>query len=256
MLSDFWKDHADYGFHPHDQALIPNHKVIDWDLKEALRHDAIFDEERALHAKVHRQLLPQPFAGNLERASVFLLYGNPGFKISDYRNDYENSRYINLCRANLRGEIDGFVWLHPDIADTGPGIYWRARFKTLANELSRETGEDFEISMQSIAKSVALLEAGVYHSKKNPGDWFFELPSSRVARTFAGSVLKPKADVAECLIIVWRRADFWMLDRGPNILVRPSSQAQGSYLQRAERSAILQRIMFTYTDDKANFGVL
>jgi hypothetical protein len=139
--------------------------------------------------------------------------------------------------------MDSFVWLHPDIADTGPGIYWRQTFSTLAATMSKHTGDPLEASFDRISSSVASVEAGAYHSKRLPRAWFFELPSSNVAGIFARDVLRPRAQAGECFILVWRRARFWQIGAEANIIVRPPSRAQGRYLENNERASILQHIL-------------
>ena len=241
MLNEFWIGHDDFGFHPED--LVPESEMIDWDPDQAADHQAAFDADASLHRKLHRNLLPQPFAGDLKKASVFLLYGNPGVALSDYYDDHRNDRYAELCRMNLRGELDSFVWLHPDIATTGPGIYWRQTFKALAKEITQRTGDLPEASFNRISRSVALVEAGAYHSKQTPGERLFQLRSSRVAGDFARNELRSRALRGECFILVWRRARFWGIEADANILVRPPARAQGRYFEQCEHGAILQQIL-------------
>ena len=69
--------------------------------------------------------------------------------------------------------------------------------------LSDRLGITTIAATNEVVQRVTLIEAGAYHSKKFPGDWCEDLPSSRVARKFVHQVLVPKAQRGEALLFVW-----------------------------------------------------
>jgi hypothetical protein len=110
-------------------------------------------------------------------------------------------------------------------------------------ELADSTGDTIEQSYQRISVKLALIEAGAYHSKGHPGQWFFNLPSSATAKAFVQKRLLDRAKANECTLIVVRSASFWDVPESRNVLVRNASQARGSYLLMNERRAIIDRIL-------------
>lgn len=244
MLGKFWQAHSTPGFHPEDRPHIPADQVIAWSPSEALGRTSEFERRRDLHSKIHENLFPQPFAGSLENASIFILYGNPGFSISDYQDDHHNPAFAEVCEENLRGSLGSLVWLHPHAEKSGAGRYWRSRFRKLGEAISVKTKESHEASLRRIAKSVTLIEAGAYHSRRSPGDWIFQLPSSKAAKTFVRSILVPKAKSGKCLLFAWRRASFWVGETNiSKILIRQPKQAQGSYFFKNEHRTLLRTIL-------------
>lgn len=102
-LLDFWKQHADFGFHPRDDDFIRPECVIDWSLEEARAKASWFEKNGSEHKKIHKNLLPVPFSGKIREAIIFILYGNPGFKIRVYKEEHTNAEYRELKIAQLEG---------------------------------------------------------------------------------------------------------------------------------------------------------
>jgi len=245
-LYDFWRQHVDFGFHPKDTDKIreAGDVVIDWTFAEAKKNKKRFSKEKTLHCKIHKNLFPQPFSGNLNSARVFLLYGNPGFsEEKDYADNYETNNYVNLCKANLRGKLKGLICLNNKLnVKSGLKSYWLKRFKHLADDLvAKRIASNSEEALSKIEQSVAILEAGAYQSRSSPGGWFFDLPSSRKARDFARTELLKRAKQNKCLILVWRKKDFWDLpDSAKNVIFRKNARL--SYLEKEEREQICKWI--------------
>ena len=257
MLIKFWSDHATYGFHPDDIPYIPNDLILDWSIDDALAHRDAFEnnlklfkkdpklykKNAKLHRMLHVNLFPYPFVGNIEHASVVILFGNPGFAPTDYLDEHCNPTHMQACIDNISGRAKSFFVLERDSKGTGGYDYWRPRFKTLvgelANELSIKRNEAFRIA----TRNIALIEAGAYHSKSNPGQWLDNLPSSQIAREFVHQKLLPRAREREILIFVWRRASHWDIQsKLPGVIVRPTNQARLSHLNEKERTAIVKQI--------------
>jgi hypothetical protein len=119
--------------------------------------------------------------------------------------------------------------------------YWNGRLRSLIMALSERLRITTVAATNEVVQRVTLIEAGAYHSKKFPGDWCEDLPSSRAARTFVHQVLIPKAQRGEALLFVWRRAAFWGVPIGTHgVIYRPPEKAQLKNMTVPERTAIAE----------------
>jgi hypothetical protein len=244
MLGEFWCTSARRGFHPKDEPHILPEYVIDWTPKKALASREVFSADRSLHSKIHRNLFPHPFMGNIRSAKVFILFGNPGLKVEDYDDENNNEHYVRLCTETLAGSSSTVMCLDPGVQDTGGGHYWRKRFKRLAKDICQERGLTVENAYQLITQRVAVLEGVAYHSKISPGGWAWDLPSSKIIKEYVQQELLPRAANGEIRIFVWRGAAFWnVVPRPPQVIVRSPKQAHLRNLFSAERSLIRQMIL-------------
>ena len=137
MLTEFWSDHATYGFHPEDIPCIADNRVLKWSIEDALAHTDSFGAKSALDKLLHANLFPFPFIGNIKHASVVILFGNPGVVPTDYLDEQRNPPHMQACRRNLLGQAESFIVLERDSIDTGGHRYWLPRFKKLVDELAR-----------------------------------------------------------------------------------------------------------------------
>jgi len=242
-LLDFWKQHADFGFHPLDADFIKPDCVIDWSLEEAQAKASWFEKNRSEHKKIHKNLLPVPFSGNIREAIIFILYGNPGLKIRDYKEEHTNAEYQKLRLRNLRGEVEGFPQFEDAAEKTDGGTYWRKALKRLITDLAEKTRWSETECQKILAKNLAVIEAGAYHSRSRPGSWVDELPSSLIAQGFAQQELYERANAGEILILVWRRCRFWALSESQNVLIRSAKQARIPSLLKKERDEVVNKIL-------------
>lgn len=241
MLREFWSKYRGPGVHPDDRALLDERCCLDWTPADAEAHARTFERETALHDKLHINLCPQPFVGNLETSSVYVLFGNPGFAISDYADEAKNSEYAAACARNLRQSGQGSFLLLPEAIGTGAANYWQGRLRSLIKALAERLAISIAAATDEVIQRVTLIEAGAYHSKGFPGAWCDDLPSSRAARAFVHRVLVPKAERGEALIFIWRRATFWDVPAdAPGVIFRPPKQAQLKNLTVPERTRIVE----------------
>lgn len=225
MLAEFWLHHAKRGFHPQDCQHIDADQMLRWSTEEALSHRHTFDKEEHLHKLLHADLYPHPFIGSLSRATVFILYGNPGFGVSDYLDEHQNPSHEAACLRNLSGESDDFFVLGGQSKATGAYEYWHGVFKTSISALAQRLSIPISEAIQIFTRNVCILEATAYHSKKSPGRRFNGLPSSQVARRFVHAHLLPRAKLGDILIFVWRQASFWGSRSAEFGRYRPPSQS-------------------------------
>jgi hypothetical protein len=240
-LTAFWNEFDGAGIHPDDRPFLGKAHCIDWSLEQARDSAPTFDSTKHLHNKLHVNLLPQPFVGNLDRSLVFVLLANPGFAVTDYQDELGNADHASACCANLRQTGIGFYPLLPPSLSTGAGKYWRGRLRTLVADLAKLLNISEQKASRIVVERFAVVEAGAYHSKSAPGDWYDELPSSQAAKSFVQRTLLPRADSGEIMLFVWRKASFWAVPparRG--VLYRRPETAQLKNLSVPERGTLVQ----------------
>jgi hypothetical protein len=241
MLSNFWSIYQTDGVHPHDSNFINASNSLRWNWPTAKRRVRFFESNSALHGLLHLGLTPQPFIGNIETASIYILMANPGLDMSDYDDDFGNEEHIKACHANLRQTGQGFYPLLPASINTGTGRYWSARVKTLEKDISDRLEISPANARSLLIKELAVIEAGPYHSKKFPGDWSDRLPSSRAARRFVRKTLIPRTVEDKALILIQRRSAFWRIPETHRTVIRRApNQAQLTYFLASERNAIVE----------------
>ena len=241
MLALFWSEYTSGGVHPSDANYINAGNSLRWSWSAAKRRQKMFEADSSLHGLVHINLNPQPFAGNIDSASVYILMANPGLDLLDYDDEFGNAEYIAACEANLRQSGIGFYPLLPASAATGAGRYWQSRVKSLELDLTRQLEVSRLEARALLVKHLAVIEAGPYHSKVFPGAWCDRLPSSRAARAFVRRVLLPRAQQGEALVFVLRRSSFWRIgSQDGGVVFRQAKHAQLSYFSNEERAQVLQ----------------
>lgn len=125
---------------------------------------------------LHLDLLPIPFVGNLETATVFLLMLNPGFGPHDYFGEYQVSEYRAALLDNLRQtQGNSFLFLDPKFSWHGGYGYWHSKLGKLIAEFANRTAISYGAARHFMQSKVVVLELAPYHS---------EFPSSRSPTSF------------------------------------------------------------------------
>ena len=243
MLATFWSEYSGGGFHSKDEQFIERANSYKFQPAASTTLAADFESNELLHKLVHVDLYPQPYVGNLDRSLVYILFGNPGFVAADYDDELKNPSHMAACIANLKQSGQGFYPLLPAGSGTGAGNYWQGRLRSLTADLAQRLHLTSSQANQVLVDRLSVVEAGAYHSKKFPGDWFDQLPSSRAARDYVHGTLLPKARRGEVLILVWRRAAFWGVPESTaGVLHRPPEKAQLKNITAVERAAMAEFI--------------
>lgn len=117
--------------------------------------------------RFHLQLLPNPFWGDLENASVFLRLLNPGFRpgawfLEENVPDVRRRRLQNL-RQDFGKEDFPFLPLDPAFCYHPTANYWREKFASVLEELQKEKRSYLQAA-QLLARNVACLQLVPYHS--------------------------------------------------------------------------------------------
>jgi len=102
----------------------------------------------------HVDLLPVPFAGRLDRASVFVLLLNPGFGPHDYFAESKVRAFREMRIANLRQSAAArFDYLSPDFSWHGGFRYWHGRLSRPSSPSSlRRTASPMEPHVNSCSR--------------------------------------------------------------------------------------------------------
>ncbi|MCA1530842.1 hypothetical protein [Bradyrhizobium yuanmingense] len=181
----------------------------------------IYPEDAHVFARLSRQqhglnlrCLPAAFAGPLKTAKVVLLFAAPGFNSES-----------DLKDAKTKDGKDYYMrrWKGPEpFRDKGSGGKW---FRSIVK---------FFGDPKEIEQKFAVLNVGAYQSPRVK-DWraLMSLPSSRVSVNWTQSVLFPRAESAEIVVICMRAASAWGLERGREYggtLFAPVVNVQRGYL--------------------------
>lgn len=187
---------------------------------------------------LHLDLLPMPFVGNLETASVYLLMLNPGLAPSDYFAEYEVPEYRAALRANLRQDQgSSFFFLEPRFSWHGGFGYWHGKLHGLIAALAQRRGISYGAARMLLQSRLAVLQLAPYHSPTFalPDRVLHSLRSVELARAFAVEELLPRAQTDDCLVVVCRRARAWELPDVRNVVVYGASEARAAHLGPASR---------------------
>ncbi len=217
---------------PGDLALLKNEESI----CVSRSFDEFIDSNFGSYSKtsLHIGLLPIPYVGNLENASIYVLMSNPGLSYSDYYAEDNNPIYREALIRNIRQEFDPtdfpFLFLNPRFA-WHPGFgYWHGKFKGFAKAIRKEFECTYQDSLKYLAERIACLELIPYHSENFSGNVIKGLRSVEYMIEYAHSVLMPKADQGEAIIIVARGGKYWGMRQSKNILVYTRFESRAAHI--------------------------
>jgi hypothetical protein len=197
--------------------------------------------------KLHLGLLPQPFCGDLRRASVFVLSLNPGLEPPDYYGEYKVPAYRSALLNNLKQESFGsipFFFLDPQYSWHSGFRWWHRKLEGVIGELAKKMKAKKGTSSLAEARAwlgrkLASVELLPYHSAsfRARGGWLDRrqgLRSVRLARAFVQQrIRRPGA-----LVIITRGVKHWDLTDGSHgsqvIKFRPG-EALGARLTPGSR---------------------
>ncbi len=200
--------------------------------------------------KFQLHLVPIPFIGDIEKASVVLLLLNPGYGPHDTFAEFEipalKKRALKNLRQNFSGEDYPFYFLDPALAWHAGFRWWHGKLAETIQELARRRCESFSEARQFLSQHLAAIELVPYHSTKYPLTREIEgtLPSTVLARRFVERRLLKKVGKNKLTIIVMKGAPGWQLPEGRNIIVYRGPRAVAAHLNPRSRggAAILRRL--------------
>ena len=176
--------------------------------REAVHHFNLSSRREHL---LHLDLRPEPFLGNLDTCSVFVLSGNPGLDETRDKNTHAGKEFSDASLRNLRGESEGIFFLEDRFQATPGGEWWRRCFDHLLRD---------ELSWDQIRRAVAVIEHHPYHAKKwSLPSGLRNLPSFEYVRSKIVAALHQ--DTKPALIVILRAHELWKM-RIPELRDRPN----------------------------------
>lgn len=186
--------------------------------------------------RLHLGLLPQPFLGDLRRASIYILLLNPGLGPPDYYGEHEVGEYRKALVANLRQEFKRgslpFLFLDPQYAWHGGFAWWHGKLAGVISCLAETWAVPFAEARARLARELASIELVPYHSPSfwDAGGWIRDLQSVALARAFVCDIVVPRVRRGEAIVIVTRQAKVWNLPRHSRIVRYSGQQARAAHL--------------------------
>lgn len=189
--------------------------------------------------KLHTGLLPVPYAGNLDRATIFILMLNPGFSPGDYyaeeQPEFRDAHIRNLRQENAEDAYP-FHFLDPRFSWHPGFAYWHGKFHAVIADLSRKRAMSYQQAMSTLSKRLVCLELLPYHSKSfGAGPLLSTLPSVAAMRRFVHDSLLPRVKTGAAVVIVTRSARNWDLPQADEIVVYKGGETRAAYLTPTSR---------------------
>lgn len=163
-------------------------------------------------SKLHLELIPVPWVGDVRQASVFILSLNPGFDplsyFSETRQDLRDALLANVRQEKLDSEFP-FMALNPRFVWYSGFTYWESRLRSLVDKIKQSKSWDSNKALSLVAQEICVLQLVPYWSRNFdlPRSILSSLRSSSLVRDFA----QQKAKESNALIVVARRSRDWGL---------------------------------------------
>jgi hypothetical protein len=186
--------------------------------------------------RLHLGLLPQPFFGDVRRASIYVLLLNPGLSPTDYYGEYEVPNYRAALFANLRQQrrsgIVPFLFLDPQFAWHRGFDWWHRKLGKVIQRLAFAWEVSFAEAPASIGSTFASIELLPYHSSKfnNTGGLLQKLQSVDLARSFVREFVFPRVERGEAKVIVTRKVEVWNLPKHPGVVTYSNVEGRAAHL--------------------------
>ena len=183
------------------------------------------DFEAPDDSRLHLGLLPQPFIGDLRRASIYVLLLNPGLGATDYFGEYEVPAFRQALVANLRQarerEPRPFLFLDPRFAWHGGFAWWHRKLAKVIEHLAQVWHVPFAEARSRLAGTMASIEMFPYHSAsfRDAGAWLRSLPSVRLAQAYVATYVLRRVRSGKAIVIVTRKARHWKVARQPGVVI-------------------------------------
>jgi hypothetical protein len=230
---------------PGDEELLSDFAIIHQSFDEYVNSPQFGAPDK----RFHTGLLPLPFAGNLERASIFILMLNPGLSAGDYFAEERvlafRQAHIRMLRQENAADEFPFIFLNPAFAWHPGAMYWQKKFHSIVKAIQQRRRTSYQQAMRILSGNLACLELVPYHSKSfGAGSLLEKLPSVQMMRKFVQDVLIPKARADQAVVIVTRQASMWQLPAHRNIVIYQGGETRAAHLTMSSRGgqAIAERL--------------
>jgi len=186
--------------------------------------------------ELHLSLIPQPFSGDLKRASVYLLLLNPGLGAWDYYGEDKVPEFRQTLLDNLRQRFTSdrfpFLWLDPQFSWHGGFAWWHTKLAKVIQVLAEQWSVSFSEARTRLAAELASIELFPYHSASfhDADGWLRRLPSVQLARSFVQTVVLERVRRHDAIVIVTRQANLWGLPAEEGITTYTAQQARAAHM--------------------------
>lgn len=235
---------------PGDEINIKNNVSVFRSFDEYVSSENL---DLAYDHSLHLGLIPIPYLGDIEKASVYVLMLNPGLKPGDYFAeekiaDYKNRLVDNLRQENLNREYPFFL-LDPQYA-WHPGFeYWYKKFHDIISEITKVGKIEYQAAASLFSQKIACLELLPYHSQSfRQNSLLDKLSSVQTMRKYVQNFVVPKAENGQAIVVVTRSVKNWKLQEHEKIICYGGSEPRGASLSLKSRGgkAILDFFMQKY----------
>ena len=215
--------------HKKDKDILENIDRVKLSFKDYIKNvNNLFSN----NTQIHTGLLPVPYTGDLQKASIFLLMINPGFNHNDYYSETINNYKIALINNMRQENIDKnypFLFLNPSFCHTSGGVYWLRKFDSLIRGLKdRLRNKTYEDILKHISKNVCSLELFPYHSKNlKINNIVLKCPSVCRIRAIIDELMRRKNTLIVCL----RQPENWGVNNNKQIYTLLPRERQSASLK-------------------------
>jgi hypothetical protein len=236
-LVTFWREVAD---NSSSKSKIHKKDIID---KTFLVNDLRPSDVTKIYeidsnpTKLHNEMIPVPYVGDILNAKIFYITLNPGYEHGDYfvnkhTNGLNDELLNNLKQESLNPEYP-FFCLNPEYCHTGGYRYWDKMLKKLISKIVQNSKSKVsEIDVRNyLAKNFAVIEMTGYPSKQSDRKSLEQLTSSKLAQSFVKNALEKRENVK---IMIARATEFWKVEsEGSKIYKYEKGQTRGGYISDA-----------------------
>jgi hypothetical protein len=183
--------------------------------------------------KLHLGLIPQPFVGDLKRASIYILLLNPGLSPSDYYGEYRVPEFRSALLNNLKQKWPSgrtpFLFLDPRFSWHEGYKWWNEKLLGVVEELAKFWNVPLAEARRKLAGQLASIELFPYHSKSfGNHNLLNKLQSTKLVRNFVYDQVKR----GKAIVIVTRKAKEWKLPKlaGSRVIQYKPHEARAAHL--------------------------
>jgi hypothetical protein len=243
-LIEYWRELDENKkplIHPDDSAILEadyfNGKTYD----DYIKSDYFGTDKSVFHLG----LLPVPYVGDIENATIYILLLNPGFSILNYFEETFNRQLKKVMLKNLfQTDLDSdfpFFYLNPKYHWTGGGQYWSNKLDSILQHTSKELGLTYYDSLKLLSKKLAVLELVPYHSNSyNLKKRIFEqIESKNRMINFTHTYLKKKLENNTACALITRKSQEWNFMPTKNVMIYSAQEARSAHITMNTRGGHL-----------------
>ena len=217
--SEQWNTGAGPYFLEADARFLENYKPGKYNSKDEARSALGCWEKEKKSKRLHLELLPIPFMGDLLNASIYVLMDNPGYNPCDHL-EFESPTFRQALLANLKQErLDGFqLFPYLDLQFSWhPGFnYWdkKAGLGKIISTMAKKRGISEAEARAYLCDRFGVIQTFPYHSRvdglnlkeSKPDSW---PPSVSLAGEFVKDTVVQRVKDKQAIVLLIRCIRIW-----------------------------------------------